>query len=71
MTNKHLCIRCEKLVDYTVKFYRHAELLYKGKRVLVNDWYVCRCDNCGAQMSVLEYEKKNDEALKKAYEEAQ
>lgn len=70
MSDKYFCTECEKDVEYTVTCYKHAVKLYKGQRIVVDNYYTCKCNECGAPMCVLKYEKLNDEALRKAYEEA-
>lgn len=67
--SKNFCTKCEKDVEYSVACYKHVEKLYKGERLVVDNYYVCKCKNCGAPMAVFKYELANDEALAKAYKQ--
>jgi hypothetical protein len=69
--NKAFCTECEKDILFNVKVKHNIPLLLGGKRYIVPDFYVCTCAECGAVVTVNEYEKANWDEIKKQDEEVQ
>ena len=67
--DKSFCERCDKDTEYTVTCHKYVEKLYEGERVVVDNYYTCKCKECGKPMWVLEYEDENLYAVYNAYAE--
>lgn len=61
------CTECEKYTEFTVDS-RNAQKMIKGKYV-TGTLHICKCKECGALMSVSEYEKMDEEEFYGKYRE--
>lgn len=57
--NKAFCTECEKYVVINVKVKHNVPHLIAGKTYIARDFYICTCAECGAPLTVDEYEKLN------------
>lgn len=57
--NKAFCTECEKYVLFNVKVKHTVPRLIGGKTYISRDFYVCTCAECGAPVTIDEYEKLN------------
>lgn len=67
--NKAFCTECEKYVLFNVKVKHNVPRLISGKTYISRDFYICTCAECGALVTVDEYEKLNWDEIKKQDEE--
>ena len=64
MTNrppkKVCCCNCEKEVGYIVKHMKHVRTYYCGHYIILDDYYICKCKECGEIVTVPSYEALNE-----------
>lgn len=57
---KVFCCNCEKEVGYIVRHMKHVKTYYCGQYIILDDYYICKCKECGEIVTVPSYDALNE-----------